>query len=248
MRASSIRPWAVLRHHHPWLLASLAPLLLAQGRYVRHTIERLPEPAGARAGSGGNGRPLRLLIAGDSAAAGVGVSFQHQALSGQLSRRLEEGFLLSWRLEAQSGYTTAQAIEHLRNIPEQPFDVAVISLGVNDVTAGISARRWISRLRQLSELLASRFQVRHVLFSLLPPMHHFPALPRPLRWYLGSRALHFNQELERHVRGSALCEVARPVLTGLSAASDGFHPGGDVYAAWAATLAECIRVRHACAG
>ncbi|HZR34821.1 MAG TPA: SGNH/GDSL hydrolase family protein [Nevskia sp.] len=241
-----MRPLTALRHPHPWLLASLAPLLLAQGAYVRRTVERLPEPAGARAGSGGSGPPLRLLIAGDSAAAGVGVSSQHEALSGQLSRRLQDGFRLSWRLEARSGYTTAQAIEHLRQAEAQPFDVAVISLGVNDVTAGVGAGRWVARLRQLSGLLGSRFQVRHVLFSRLPPMHLFPALPPPLRWYLGSRALHFNHELERHVRGSALCEVARPVLTGLSAASDGFHPGADVYAAWAATLAECIRARHGC--
>lgn len=242
---SPMKPWTVLRHQHPWLLATLAPLLLAQGKYVRRTIEKLPEPEGARTGTTGNGPPLRLLIAGDSAAAGVGVASQHEALSGQLSRRLQDGFLLSWRLEAQSGYTTAQAIDHLRQVPSQAFDVAVISLGVNDVTAGTSAARWIARLRQLSELLAARFHVHHVLYSLLPPMHLFPALPQPLRAYLGSRALHFNHELERHVRDSQLCEIARPVLTGLSAASDGFHPGADVYATWAGSLADHIRVRHA---
>jgi lysophospholipase L1-like esterase len=244
VRTTPARPWAVLRHRHPWLLATLAPLLLAQGAYVRRTVQRLPEAEGERAGSGGRGQPLRLLIAGDSAAAGVGVVSQRDALSGQLRRRLEDSFRLSWRLEAQSGYTTAQAIGHLEQVPAQPFDVAVISLGVNDVTSGVSTTRWIAWLRQLCELLSSRFQVGHVLYSRLPPMHLFPALPQPLRSYLGSRAVHFNHELERHVRGSTLCEVARPVLNGLSTASDGFHPGADVYAAWAATLAECIRVRQ----
>jgi hypothetical protein len=29
----------------------------------------------------------------------------------------------------------------------------------------------------------------------LPPMHRFPALPQPLRWYVGSRARDFNRVL-----------------------------------------------------
>jgi hypothetical protein len=29
----------------------------------------------------------------------------------------------------------------------------------------------------------------------LPPMHRFPALPQPLRWYIGSRARDFDRAL-----------------------------------------------------
>ena len=39
---------------------ALAPLLLIQGRYVRHVTPRLPEPTGARHGTVGAGEPLRL--------------------------------------------------------------------------------------------------------------------------------------------------------------------------------------------
>ncbi|MFX6190184.1 hypothetical protein ABTF51_19795, partial [Acinetobacter baumannii] len=59
---------SALRHRYSWLLLTLAPVLLAQGMHVRRRIPRLPEAAGARAGAVGEGRPLRLLIAGDSAA------------------------------------------------------------------------------------------------------------------------------------------------------------------------------------
>ncbi|MEL0028104.1 MAG: SGNH/GDSL hydrolase family protein [Perlucidibaca sp.] len=229
---------------HGWSLP-LAPLMLVQALYVKRTIPRLPEPAGARVGELGQGRPLRLLITGDSAAAGVGVEHQSQALAGQLSGRLAADFALHWSLEALTGRTTLQALAHLHQLPAQPFDIAVISLGVNDVTSGISARRWINRLRQLIELLTSRFQVRQVLLSPVPPMHLFPALPQPLRAYLGARARHFNRALERYVGGEPRCLLAQPELTGLSTASDGFHLGVDAYAAWADALAGHIRASHA---
>lgn len=243
MKAAQAGIWSALRHGHPWLLLTLAPLLLVQGLHVKRSIPRLPEPGGERAGTAGQGRPLRLLITGDSAAAGVGVSRQEQALAGQLSGRLRQDFELSWRLEALTGRTTLQALEHLRGMPAQTFDVAVISLGVNDITAGVSARRWIARLSALTDLLVTRFQVRQVLFSPVPPMHLFPALPQPLRGYLGSRAQHFNQVLAAHVGGDARCALVQPDLTGLTTASDGFHPGADAYAAWAEALAGHIRTR-----
>ena len=57
----------------------LGPVLLAQGHYVRRVTPRLPEPEGLRQGVEGSGPPLRLLILGDSSAAGVGVATQAEA-------------------------------------------------------------------------------------------------------------------------------------------------------------------------
>ena len=221
-----------------WLLL---PLLLAQALYVRCRIPRLPEAAGARTGTCGQGQSLRLLITGDSAAAGVGVAHQSQALAGQLSERLAANFEISWSLQALSGRTTAATISCLRQAPVQVFDVAIISLGVNDLLAGLSAQRWIAELAQLSVLLAERFQVRQVLWSPLPPMHLFPALPQPLRAYLGARAQHFNGALARYVASAGRCALVQVDLTSLSTADDGFHPGAEAYAAWADALAQHIR-------
>lgn len=234
---------SALRHRHPWLLLTLAPVLLAQGMHVRRSIPRLPEAAGARAGVAGEGRPLRLLIAGDSAAAGVGVADQSQALAGQLVARLAPDFRLYWRLEAETGRTTRQTVAQLRELAPERFDVAVISLGVNDVTSGIGARRWAAGLEQLTTLLAARFGVRRVLFSAVPPMHLFPALPQPLRAYLGSRARHFNEVLAAQAGLDPRCALVRFGLDGLTTASDGFHPGDAAYSAWAEALAG--HVRHA---
>ena len=64
---------------HKLAAIGLAPLLILQGLYVRRVTPKLPEPLGKRSGVHGTGPRLRLLILGDSAAAGVGVSTQSQA-------------------------------------------------------------------------------------------------------------------------------------------------------------------------
>lgn len=54
------------------LLWLLGPLLWLQARHVRRVTPHMPEPPGLRAGTAGRGPLIRLLVAGDSGAAGVG--------------------------------------------------------------------------------------------------------------------------------------------------------------------------------
>ena len=68
---------------------ALFPLFALQALWVVARAERLPEPPGPRSGVGGDGPDLRLLILGDSSAAGVGAERQEDALSGQLAARLD---------------------------------------------------------------------------------------------------------------------------------------------------------------
>ena len=51
----------------------LSPVLVAQAVVTRARLPRLPEPEGQRHGVIGRGPLLRVLITGDSSAAGVGV-------------------------------------------------------------------------------------------------------------------------------------------------------------------------------
>lgn len=221
----------------------LGPLLLLQGRHVRRVTPRLPEPDGPRRGEAGQGAPLRLLVTGDSAAAGVGSAHQDEALAGRLVAALAPHFRVSWVLEAQTGRTTADALAHLQSLPEASFDVVVTSLGVNDVTGGVGVAPWLQRQRELVALLQVRFGARHVLLSALPPMHEFPALPQPLRWYLGAQARRFNAGLGAWAPAQPGCRFVRPEFVAVAGAmaSDGFHPGPAAYAQWAQHLAEEIR-------
>ena len=220
----------------------LAPVLAAQAVLVRRRAQFLPEPPGPRAGRSGAGRPLRLLIAGDSSAAGVGAPHQDQALAGQLVALLARHFEVTWRLEAVTGATTASMLDRLASLPEQRFDVAVTALGVNDVTRASTEARWRARQGALLDLLRDRFGAGAVFATGLPPMRAFPLLPEPLAWVLGAQAERLDKAL------ASLCDsrshahhvrIAYPPDPGL-AASDGYHPTPRAYGIWAGEMAARI--------
>lgn len=228
----------------PYRLAfvALSPVLIGQGRRVKRDTPRLPEPDGARSGTQGTGQPLRVLIMGDSAAAGVGVTQQSEALAGQLINILAQRFCVSWQLHATTGHTLAQVLADLRQLPAQPVDLVLTSFGVNDVTALTPMWRWKKQLHQLTTYLDQHFGQSQLILSALPPMQHFPALPQPLRWVLGQRAAHFNRLLRQHAQQKPRCiyaEIALPFAAEYMAA-DGFHPSQLTYGAWAQAVVDLM--------
>jgi lysophospholipase L1-like esterase len=227
---------------YPLLNLALSPLLLVQGLYVRKTTPRLPEPSGERCGKIGTGPTLRLLILGDSAAAGVGVSSQADALSGQLSEQLAANFHTDWQLWAKNGHTSQDILALLNTKLAEPFDVVLISIGVNDITSGLSQAAWLKQQTWLIEKLTTIFSAKHIIYSSLPPMHHFPALPQPLRWVLGERAKQFNAALQQLVEQHPHCQFM-PNDIPMQAhfmASDGFHPSATSYTIWAKQVAQLL--------
>lgn len=189
----------------------------------------------------GAGR-LRLLILGDSSAAGVGVARQDEALAGRLVQGLTD-LEPAWQLIARSGATTAATLARLRATPPGPVDHAVVALGVNDLTRAVPLRRWLADQAALIALLTGA-GARRVWLSGVPPMGAFPALPRPLRDVLGARAARFDAALAELVaRTPAARHLAfdRDLLHPGVMAADGFHPGAPAYAYRAAQLARSIR-------
>jgi len=249
------------------LLATLilGPWLLLQGRRVRRVTPVLPEPPGPRAGRvepppelsapsapsspsalkhpGHESNGLRLLITGDSAAAGVGASHQQQALAGQLPPRLAQALArpIEWSLVARTGLTVDSLCVLLAQQDPGAYDVVLVSIGVNEVTAGTDVSAWQSRLDDLHALLTGLLGARCVLYSGIPPMHRFPALPQPLRWFLGRRARRLDRALAdwvTQVPGAHWVEL--PDLPDEAIADDGFHPGVQAYRAWAEVVVPIV--------
>ena len=213
----------------------LAPLLVAQAFATRRRAPVLPEAGGAREGVFGDDgtTPIRILIAGDSSAAGVGVAHLDQSVVGYFVRALHDtiGRPVAWTLRAKTGLTTRGVHAMLLAAAPVDADVAVVITGVNDVIHQVPTRCALGHRAAIADWLLAAGRVRHVVFSPLPPMHRFPLLPEPLRRILGGDA-------RRHDRALGCWAATRSDVTHArfaleldadGMASDGFHPGEPVY-------------------
>jgi lysophospholipase L1-like esterase len=217
------------------VLILLGPILWLQGKHVRRVTPVLPEAAGPRAGTVGQGPPITLLIAGDSGAAGVGVASQDEALCGQLLQRLSKQYTVQWQLMAATGLESPGLLHMLEDTQAARFDVVILCIGVNDATALCSPVKWLQWQQQLAALVQERFQPGLLIHSSMPPMQGFIALPQPLRWFMGLWAYEMNRQLA-NVLPLLGQRVMLPPHQGDvfdCLASDGFHPGRKGYAVWA---------------
>ena len=219
----------------------LAPLLLTQALWVMARASRLPEAAGERHGTLGDGSPRRLLILGDSSAAGVGVTHQRDALAGQLAEALAKDFRITWDVIATSGATVRSTQRAFDAMAATKPDLVLIALGVNDTKNGVSAARWRSGYERLLSTIAETCQPSCVCVCGVPPLGVFPLLPAPLNEVLGARATRFDAILKDivHTRSDTRYISMDFPLDPENMAADGFHPSAKLYRDWA------LRAAHA---
>ena len=213
-----------------------APVLIAQGRRLRRDTPRLPDAAQPWHGELPGPEPLRLVVLGDSTAAGVGAATQDDALPGSLARELAAytGRGVVWRAVGRNGATSRDLIaDYLVDAASETADIVFLSIGANDAL-GLRPR-W-AFARDMREILTRLREVSPVvLVSSLPAFGKFELLPNPLRWnlYLHSRSL----------EDAARAIVARtpgvhmspppPEYTPGFFATDLFHPSASGYRDWA---------------
>lgn len=240
---------SVLRYLAAWtLILPLAPLLLWQAHRLRANALRLPPAAGPREGRiRGQGRPLRLLVVGESTVAGVGARHHREGLTGWLAVALARrtGRPIEWQAAGLNGVTAHQAKEALLAwVAPKPADLVVLALGVNDVLALHRPRRWLDDLMALSCAIGQKTGSRRFAVSAVPPVGRFPAIPAPLRWIFGLVAGALDEASREALTGQPkLRYVAFPrQVTGKTAlfAADGFHPGAEGYRVWADLLAAAL--------
>ncbi|MEO0359133.1 MAG: SGNH/GDSL hydrolase family protein [Pseudomonadota bacterium] len=224
----------------------LFPAYLVQAGLAYALIPRMCEPDGARHVTVGQGPHLRLLVLGDSSAAGVGTVIQDKGLFGQLVQNLADTWTIQATLCAQSGATAETVLELMKELEGQDFDIAVISMGLNDAKNGVKRPVWLQNYGVILDQLQSRHGTKRIIVSGLAPIREFPAMRAPLRHYLGDLRDWFDKALENMVRDRDGIEFL-PIglkMDHSKMAQDGFHPGPEVYAAWARRIALHVKQGH----
>ena len=223
----------------------LAPILFVQGRRVRRETPRLPPAGGPLDGIIPGAHPLRLLIAGESTAVGVGVRTHDEGLAGQTARALAAatGRGVNWRVLGRSGasgrHLVAEFIE-----PAMPIeaDVVIVALGVNDTISLSSVARWVNALDALLQRARQGSPNVAVVVSGVPPMQIFPVFPAPLRHVLGLRARVLDRAAARWARQQVVVmhlphPRTAPADVREMFCEDRFHPSALGYARWGEALA-----------
>ena len=216
----------------------VAPVLVVQAKTLRRTALILPEAALPWTGSIPGPDPLRMLVLGDSTAAGVGAKTQSDALPGNLGRELADRWSrgVEWTAIGRSGATSRDIIrDFLDAATAHPYDFVFLSIGANDAL-GLRSRSAFARdvRRILAELRAASPQAP-ILMSSLPVFKRFQLLPNPLRrnLYLHSSSL---ESVARAIvdgqPGMSMSPAPPPYTEGFFA-SDLFHPSESGYRDWA---------------
>jgi lysophospholipase L1-like esterase len=223
-----------------WLLL---PLSGAQGLWLRRTAIRLPEASGPGSGVCGEGEPLHLLALGDSIIAGVGTGTRERSLPVQFALALaaNRGCSVHWCTEGANGADISDLLCTLGKLhPDQPADVILISIGVNDVTGLRSLRRWRFLVEQLVLVLRAKWPRAQVIFAGLPPMGVFPLPPQPLRFTLGQRAAALDAIAAGIIARQPGMRHIPTVINPLEQefCEDGFHPSAESCNYWALVLAQ----------
>ena len=184
---------------------------------------------------------FRILIFGDSVAAGVGCPSNNQALAGSIARYIAatSNVTVHWEVLATSGYTAKDMNDRL--VPQligcrHKYDCVVVSVGVNHV---LSLHHPTTYALQLSQLFISLKRVLGpntlVLCNAMPPMEKFPQISYlwPLRNLvarytraIGQVTKHTCAEthLATHVKWNVDPDQFNAGAIQNMMAKDGFHP------------------------
>jgi lysophospholipase L1-like esterase len=214
------------------------PLAIFLGLRVRKSTHRLPPPPGRAKGQIGDGKAdLRVLVIGDSSAAGVGADEMNDTLGPQIAARFHEatGKAVAWRNAGANSAVASQVRDYVvPNIEERDFTHVLIAVGTNDAKNFLSRSRFKKGFGGLLYAAHTRWPDARIYWSPVIDMKSVPALPAALGFILGLRVQIINAmgvQLCRERHATALEPL--PVENWTGFAVDGFHANKLGYLHWA---------------
>lgn len=216
----------------------VAPVLAAQGRRLRRVTPILPPAALPWSGTLDGAAPVRLLVLGDSTAAGVGVGTQADGLPGNLARELGERWNrgVEWTAIGESGATSRDLVERfLPTALESEYNFVFLSIGANDALAIRTRAAFANDVRAILSALRGRNPEATLMMSSLPAFARFELLPQPLKRRLYAHSSSLESAARAVVDGmpGAVMSPKPPPYTDGFFATDLFHPSAIGYRDWA---------------
>ncbi len=231
------------------LLLPLSPFLYLQGQYVRRKIGRLPDAGGETKGQFDNGeRSAKLLVLGESTAAGMGARTHETALAGQFAQVLGEkiGQSVEWHVVGRSGITVKETIRDLvPQIPDEKFDYIMLALCGNEVLKLRSPRTFRRDMRKLVAILREKNADATFFITNAPAIRLSPVLPNPIKFILGHlSALHDANAREFTAEMKNVLYFHQPSTVPADFFADGLHPSEKGYTVWSKSMIEFFEEKY----
>ena len=218
------------------------PLLWFQGMRLKKEVLRLPTPGDRPYGICiGKDKEFNILGLGESPMAGVGIPKHSLTLTGLTAVRLNEllGCHVKWKILAENGLTLKNLNKLIRDHSDENADLVLLSIGGNDVFQLTPTWVWKNNIHTCVKLLFQNGKKPLILFSPVPPVGRFPAIPNPLRFAFGFWEFLLQVSLA-HVINSMdnayLLDERFPDGTEYYL-EDGIHPSPLTYDPWSEKLA-----------
>lgn len=222
-------------------LLPFAPFLYLQGQYIRRKIGRLPDASGETKGKSGTAETsAKLLIIGESTAAGVGARTHETGLSGHFARFLSAkiGKSVEWQVIGRSGITVGETIEELvPKIPDEKFDYILVALCGNEVLKLRSPQTFRRNMKKLLEILEAKNEGATFFITNAPAVRLSPILPFPIKQILGHlSAMHDKNAQEFTAEIPRVFYFNQPNYVPEDFFADGLHPSEKGYEVWSKNM------------
>lgn len=228
------------------VILPLAPFLYLQGQYARRKIGQLPDAQGETAGrfDGGGEDAVKLLVIGESTAAGVGARTHEAALAGQFARFLSRkiGKTVNWHVIGKSGITVRETIHELvPKIPDEKFDYIMVALCGNEVLRLRSPRNFRRDMLEFLAIMREKNPEAVVFITNAPAIRLSPVLPQPIKFILGHlSALHDKNIREFTAPMPNILYFPQPSEVVEDFFADGIHPSEKGYTLWSERMVETL--------
>ena len=173
--------------------------------------------------------------------AGVGISKHSETLTGLTALRLNQSmdFQVNWKVLAQNGLTINNLNLLLGEETSFDADLILVSIGGNDVFNLTAPWVWEMNIIRCIKILVRDGRKPLILFSPVPCVGRFPAIPNPLRLVFGYWELLLQNSLSivmNSMEDAYLLDERFPDGKEFFM-DDGIHPSELAYKLWSEKLA-----------